>query len=401
MRKFAFYGRVSTEDQQDPTSSKQWQLARAEAILPKGARIAREYFDIGQSRSLPWKRRPEAAALLDDLKNPKRGFDAVVIGEPARAFYGSQFAMTFPILTHHGVALWVPEIGGQVDPGSDAHDLVMSLYGGMSKGERNRIKIRVRSAMEAQAKHEGRFLGGRPPYGYQLVDVGPHPNPGKNARGQRLRQLEPDPVTAPILQRIFTEYVSGLGIGAIAEGLNRDGVPSPSGYDPARNRHRATGRGAWAKSAIRAILANPRYTGREVWNKQRHEEELLDVDDVAAGYTSRMRWNDRSEWIWSSEVTHEALISEEQFEAAQRQRLLGEQRRVPMRSSAKRTYPLASPHLLRRAARRRDALWSPDDGLVEPRAALLPVPLPERVRGGEGSPCAHRLPQRGRSGAGA
>ena len=29
MTKFAFYGRVSTEDQQDPASSKQWQLARA------------------------------------------------------------------------------------------------------------------------------------------------------------------------------------------------------------------------------------------------------------------------------------------------------------------------------------------------------------------------------------
>ena len=89
-------------------------------------------------------------------------------------------------------------------------------------------------------------------------------------------------------------------------------------------------------------MQNPRYVGREVWNRQRHDEELLDVEDVAAGYTSRMRWNDRSEWIWSTEVTHEPLISEEQFEAAARQRLLGEQRRVPMRSSAKRTYPLAS-----------------------------------------------------------
>jgi hypothetical protein len=32
----------------------------------------------------------------------------------------------------------------------------------MSKGERNRIKIRVRSAMSAQAAMEGRFPGGRP-----------------------------------------------------------------------------------------------------------------------------------------------------------------------------------------------------------------------------------------------
>ena len=39
----------------------------------------------------------------------------------------------------------------------------MSVFGGMSKGERNRIKIRVKAAMGAQAKDEGRYLGERPP----------------------------------------------------------------------------------------------------------------------------------------------------------------------------------------------------------------------------------------------
>jgi hypothetical protein len=99
-----------------------------------------------------------------------------------------------------------------------------------------------------------RFLGGRPPYGYQLVDAGPHPNPGKAADGKRLRRLEPDPVTATIVARIFEEYIAGRGIFAIAERLNRDGIPSPSGHDPARNRHRASSGGAWVKSAVRAIL---------------------------------------------------------------------------------------------------------------------------------------------------
>jgi len=44
------------------------------------------------------------------------------------------------VFAHYGVGLWVPEVGGAVDPGSEAHDLVMSLYGGMSKGDRTRIK---------------------------------------------------------------------------------------------------------------------------------------------------------------------------------------------------------------------------------------------------------------------
>jgi site-specific DNA recombinase len=78
-----------------------------------------------------------------------------------------------PVFTHYGVQLWVPEVGGPIDPDSEAHDLIMSVFGDMSKGERNRIKIRVRSAMASQAKIEGRYLGGRPP-----TDTG-SPTPGR------------------------------------------------------------------------------------------------------------------------------------------------------------------------------------------------------------------------------
>lgn len=314
--RFAFYGRVSTEDQQDPTSSKNWQVARSQQIIDDGEIVA-EFFDIGQSRSLPWKRRPEASRLLDTFADKDRGFDAVVIGEPQRAFYGNQFGLTFPVFVHYGVGLWVPEVGGAIDPGSEAHELVMSLYGGMSKGERNRIKTRVRSAMAAQAAVEGRFLGGRPPYGYVLGDAGPHPNPAKAALGQRLRRLELDPVAAPIVQRIFDEFLAGAGLQTIALGLNRDGVLSPSGHDPIRNPHRATSHGKWAKTAVRAILANPRYTGHQVWNRQRKDEVLVDVDDVALGHQTKMRWNNTEAWIWSAEPTHDALVDRESFDAAQ------------------------------------------------------------------------------------
>jgi len=316
--RFAFYGRVSTEDQQDPESSRAWQLSRARALIePHGGQVVAEYFDIDRSRSLPWKRRPRAAALLEDFKDPDRGFDAVVIGEPARAFYGNQFGLTFPLFIHYSVALWVPEVGGPVVPGSEAHDLVMSMYSAMSKGERTRIKIRVRAAMAAQAEHEGRFLGGRPPYGYRLADAGPHPNPGKAAIGQRLHRLEPDPATAPVVRQIFEEYLAGRGLYAIAEGLTRDDIPSPSAADPSRNRHRSGI--AWSKSAIRAILANPRYTGYQIWNRQRREETLIDVDDVALGDETKMCWNRQDDWIWSVEPAHQPLVSKATFLEAQGQ----------------------------------------------------------------------------------
>jgi site-specific DNA recombinase len=189
-----------------------------------------------------------------------------------------------PIFTHYGVQLWVPEVGGPVDPGSEAHDLVMTVFGGMSKGERTRVKTRVRAAMSAQTAKLGRFLGGRPPYGYRLVDAGPHPHPGKAALGARLHRLEPDPATAGIVARIFALFLAGHGYYAIAEQLTAEGIPSPAGYDRARNPHRPGC--AWGKSAVRAILRNPLYTGYQVWGRQRRDEVLVDVDDVAAGHVT-------------------------------------------------------------------------------------------------------------------
>lgn len=358
--RFAFYGRVSTEDQQDPTSSKQWQMARATSIIePHGGTIVTEFFDIGQSRSLPWKRRPESLALLDAMKQPDRGFDAVVIGEPARAFYGAQFQNTFPLFVHYGVQLWVPDIGGYVDPASDGAEMMMAIYGTMSTQERRRVKIRVRSAMAEQAKIEGRFLGGRPPFGYQLADAGAHPNPGKAALGQRLHQLEPDPTSAPIVGRIFADYLSGRGIYSVAEGLTRDGIPSPSAHDPARNRHRDTR--AWSKSAVRAILLNPRYCGREVWNRQRRDEVLLDVEDVAAGHQTKLRWNDSSDWIWSTDVKHEALVTSEDFAAVQAQMAVHAHRHTTKKSRAgRRCYPLSGILMCGACGRRMQGNWNHD-----------------------------------------
>jgi site-specific DNA recombinase len=313
---FASWGRVSTEDRQDPESSRAWQHARSKGLIePHGGRIVTEFFDIDKSRSIPPQRRPEAARLLAALADPNRGFQAVVVGEPQRAFYGNQFGNTFPLFAHYGVPLWVPEVGGPIDPDNEAHDLIMSVFGGVSKGERNRIKIRVRTAMATQAQIEGRYLGGRPPYGYLLIDLGPHPNPAKAADGKKLRALAVDEPAAAVVRRIFAEYLADNGLYAIAEHLTRDAVPCPSAHDPARNSHRCGI--AWSKGAIRAILTNPRYTGRQVWNKQRKDEVLIDVNDVALGHTTKQRWNDQDQWIFSDNLVHPPIVDAGTFTRAQ------------------------------------------------------------------------------------
>ncbi|WP_157241280.1 hypothetical protein [Catenuloplanes japonicus] len=57
------------------------------------------------------------------------------------------------------------------------HRAVLIELGARSLREVQRSRHRVLEAMQVQTWDQGRCLGGRPPYGYQLVEIGPHPNP--------------------------------------------------------------------------------------------------------------------------------------------------------------------------------------------------------------------------------
>ena len=109
MRGFTFYGRVSTEDWQDPVTSRARQQEQAAAMVAGHGMIVAEFFDVGESRTLPWTRRPQTAALVAALADLDRGWDAIVIGEYERAFYGGQYASMAPLFQHYGIQLWMPE----------------------------------------------------------------------------------------------------------------------------------------------------------------------------------------------------------------------------------------------------------------------------------------------------
>jgi len=96
--RFAFYGRVSTEDWQDPVTSRARQREQAGALVRGHGQIVAEFFDVGQTRKLAWACRPQSAALVAQLADPDRGWDAIVVGEYERAFYGSQYAAMAPLL---------------------------------------------------------------------------------------------------------------------------------------------------------------------------------------------------------------------------------------------------------------------------------------------------------------
>jgi DNA invertase Pin-like site-specific DNA recombinase len=312
--RFAFYGRVSTEDWQDPVTSQARQRAQADALVRGHGRVVAEFFDAGQSRTVAWARRPQAAALVAALADPGRGWDAVVVGEYERAFYGSQYALMAPLFEHYGIQLWMPETGGRVDYCCEHDERAMTMLGLSSKREITRTSIRVRTAMAEQTR-QGRYLRGRPPYGYRLADARPDPNRAHAAWGRRAHRLEPDPDTAHVVRWMFAQRLAGHSVARIARALNEAGVPCPSVADPARNPHRPGT--AWTLGAVTSILGNPRYTGRQVWNRQRTDTELADPADIALGHRQVQRWNLPDGWVISARPAHPGLVSEADFIAAQ------------------------------------------------------------------------------------
>ncbi|WP_328617185.1 recombinase family protein [Amycolatopsis sp. NBC_00355] len=185
--------------------------------------------------------------------------------------------------------------------------------------------------MDAQVINEGRHEGGRAPYGYIVVDGGPHPHPRKAADGLQLRILHIDDEAAAIVRRIFTEYLRGYGDHAIAAGLNRDHIPCPSARHPEQNRHR---RGdGWIGSTIRSILENPRYTGYAVFGRWTKTEVLLNPDDVSAGHTVRFRRAAPDRVVRSRLPAHPPIVTVRQFTQVQ---LLRREKTLAGRSRAER-----------------------------------------------------------------
>jgi site-specific DNA recombinase len=313
--RFAFYGRVSTEEHQDPVTSRARQFAQAEMLVAGHGRIVGEYFDVGQSRVLPWARRPQAAALLAAMADPDRDFEAIVVGEYERASPVPSTA-SWPRCSSTTACNCGPPRRQAVSTFQAGPDeQLMLALGWQSKREITRTRIRVRAAMAAQTREQGRYLGGRPPFGYQLADAGPHPNKAHAAWGRRARRLEPDPLTAPVVKWMFAQRLAGHSVARITRALNDTATLCPSASDPKRNPHRSGT--TWTLTTVAAILANPRYTGRQVWNRQRTDHDLIDTANPGLGHRQVQRWNLPDGWVISARPAHPALVSESDYIAAQ------------------------------------------------------------------------------------
>lgn len=138
-----------------------------------------------------------------------------------------------------------------------------------------------------------------PPYGYRK-------SPGDKTK------LIPDEETAPIVQRIFEQAVSGDSTRKITMDLNAEGIIPPLKYrvlyrDDFSEEGAARASDLWNYTTVKRILKNPVYLGHTFLGKSR-KVSVKSKKKVSVS---------EEDWI-VTENTHEPLVSKDVFERAQR-----------------------------------------------------------------------------------
>ena len=144
--------------------------------------------------------------------------------------------------------------------------LLAAVYGGIDSLELSKIKDRTHRGL--RERHKAGFSAGGKTYGYTTVPIDPDDPQSK-------KNTVVVPEQAEIVVEIFTRYAGGESPRAIANELNRRGVPSP-GSTWKRTKRRAKG---WTMSALvgtakmyTGILRREQYIGEIVWNRRKFKK---------------------------------------------------------------------------------------------------------------------------------
>jgi DNA invertase Pin-like site-specific DNA recombinase len=213
--RYAWYGRVSTEDEQDPTLSFPRQLSNAErSVADSGGRIAAHYYDIESgTRSyddrgsgglsgfdIPIMRDGGLQELLADAKHRPPRFDRVIVESISRLSRNSSVAFRVDDeLKKAGVRLCAADEPLEENFGTI---VLRHVNIGIARGYHHELMVKSRQGQETSIR-QGWHTGGVALYGYQFVHHD-HPNPHKASRGVRKRTLELDPVRAPVVRHILS-----------------------------------------------------------------------------------------------------------------------------------------------------------------------------------------------------
>ncbi|MDR3560767.1 MAG: recombinase family protein [Negativicutes bacterium] len=228
----ACYIRVSTQEQSEHNISIPAQKTKLMSYCTSRDWTIHDFY-VDEGYSGKDFDRPELLRLINDAKSKK--FDCVLVWKLDRLSRRQQHVLYLveEVLLSNGIDFAsVTENFDTSKPMGRAMIGIMAVFGQL---ERETIIERTKMGKE-EAARQGRYLGGRPLYGYKYDSTN--------------RRLEINPMEADIVKFIYAEYIKGdRGYSYIAEQLNQRQIPSPSG------------RSFWYDMTVARILQNATYSG--------------------------------------------------------------------------------------------------------------------------------------------
>lgn len=285
--------------------------------------------------------------MIGDAESPTRRFDIIVVYDVKRfgRIDNDEAGYYRYKLRTHGVEVrYVSENFN----GDTTDDLLRPVKQWQARQESIDLsKVTIRGLLSKS--DTGFWMGGTPPYGYDLryentdgkfffvlryMPDGSKQLLDKNgtlvrtlARRESLsiskrdhaRLVPSDHERVKIIKRLFKMYAEqGKGYRSLADTLNKKSIPTPRGP-----KWSYIYSGLWADSTIRSILVNPIYAGDMVWNRRTdarfHRISKGQAVDRESVHGARLVPNQKEDWIVVRDA-HPPLISRRLFEQA-KQRL--------------------------------------------------------------------------------
>ena len=231
-KRCAIYVRKSTEQGLDQEynsldAQRDAALAYIKSQAANGWRFEKEYRDGGFSGGNT--NRPALKEMIQDVRDKK--IDIVVVYKIDRLSRSlSDFSKIHGILEQNEVGFI--SVTQQLDTSTATGRMVMNILASFSQFEREMIRDRIRDKIRASLRL-GMFMGGRIPYGYNLVD----------------HKLVPSAKTAENVRLIFHRFIRSKSTERIAKFLNAQGIEREPGKK-------------WTSGMVKTLLKDPRYIGK-------------------------------------------------------------------------------------------------------------------------------------------
>lgn len=274
MKTAAAYIRVSTDDQIEYSPASQLEKIR-EYAKRNGYILPDEY--VYMDEGISGRHTAKRAAfnkMIGTAKQKPKPFDAILLWKFSRFARNREDSIVYKSMLRKQCGIDVISISENV--GDDKMSvLIEALIEAMDEYYSINLSEEVKRGMtEKASRGEAVTI---PSYGYQIKE-------GKYI---------PDPDTAPIIRRIFTDFVNGKGMIVIARELNDMGLRTRRGN-------------LFENRTIRYILRNPVYIGKIRWtptgkaNHRVENDDTLIIDGMHEPIIEMELWNQAQEKIKAS-----------------------------------------------------------------------------------------------------